>query len=189
MSVENGGHHKTDMSLVRALSSFLKGKTVGSFGDGPGAYKREILKFGEVKIYDAYDGAPFSEETSKGRVQFMDLTVPQYGFPFYDWIISLEVAEHIPKKFETIYIDNLARHAKEGIILSWAVPGQAGLSHVNNRPLEYVVKVMGEQGFVLNLYASKLLQKASSIQWLQNNINVYLRENTTQLDILESWYT
>ncbi len=38
----------------------------------------------------------------------------------YDWIISLEVAEHIPAQFESIYIDNLVKHAKEGIILSWA---------------------------------------------------------------------
>jgi hypothetical protein len=45
-------------------------------------------------------------------------------------IISLEVAEHIPEKYEAVYLDNIFRHAKEGIILSWAVPGQIGLSHI-----------------------------------------------------------
>jgi hypothetical protein len=53
-------------------------------------------------------------------------------------IISLEVAEHIPEKYEAVYLDNIFRHAKEGIILSWAVPGQGGLSHINNKPIEYV---------------------------------------------------
>ena len=35
------------------------------------------------------------------------------------WILSLEVAEHIPAQFESIYIDNLVKHAKEDIILAW----------------------------------------------------------------------
>jgi tryptophanyl-tRNA synthetase len=72
----------------------------------------------------------------------MDLTIPQYGIRQYDWIISLEVAEHIPEKYEAVYLDNIFRHAKEGIILSWAVPGKGGLSHINNKPIEYVTKVM-----------------------------------------------
>jgi hypothetical protein len=71
------------------------------------------------------------EETSGGLVKFMDLTIPQYGLPIYDWIVSLEVAEHIPSQFESVYLDNVFRHAREGIILSWAVPGQNGLSHVD----------------------------------------------------------
>jgi hypothetical protein len=50
---------------------------------------------------------PYCEETSEGRVKFLDLTIPQYGIPLYDWIISLEVAEHIPTKYENIYLDNI----------------------------------------------------------------------------------
>jgi 2-polyprenyl-3-methyl-5-hydroxy-6-metoxy-1,4-benzoquinol methylase len=45
-----------------------------------------------------FNGAPYCEETSDGRVRFMDLTIPQFGIRQYDWIISLEVAEHIPEK-------------------------------------------------------------------------------------------
>jgi hypothetical protein len=66
-----------------------------------------FLSFNKLHKDDAFDGAPFCEETSEGRVQFMDLTVPQYGIPLYDWVISLEVAEHIPSKYESIYLDNL----------------------------------------------------------------------------------
>jgi len=62
-----------------------------------------------LKRYDAYDGSPFSEEASEGKVQHMDLTVPQYGLPVYDWVLSLEVAEHIPAEFEAVYLDNLFR--------------------------------------------------------------------------------
>ncbi|CAG2185686.1 unnamed protein product [Mytilus edulis] len=176
-STETGGQHLTDKVFVPHLSSFLKDKTVGSFGDGPGAYKREITKLQEVRLYDAYDGAPYSEENSKGTVKFLDLTIPQYGIPVYDWIISLEVAEHIPQEFESTYLDNIFRHAKEGIILSWAIPGQGGLQHVNNKPLEYVIQVMEKNGFVRNENLSKKLQKAATFPWLKRNINVYLRTN------------
>ena len=129
------------------MSKLLSDKTVASFGDGPVVYKREIDKLGQVKLYDAFDGAPYCEEMSHGRVRFMDLSIPQYDILQYDWIISLEVAEHIPEKYEAVYLDNILRHAKEGIILSWAVPGQGGLSHINNKPIEYVSKVMRENGF------------------------------------------
>lgn len=179
----------TDMYLVIALSGFLKDKVVGSFGDGPGAYKREIEKIGQVKSYDAYDGAPYCEETSEGRVKFMDLTVPQYGVPMYEWIISLEVAEHIPKEYEPVYIDNIMRHCKEGLIISWAVPGQGGLAHINNRPLTYVIDLMKYHGFTHDEVSSKTLQDASSFQWLRDNINVFRRTNKTDVSYTEKWYT
>ena len=187
--MENGGEHITDKRLARALSWFFRGKTVGSFGDGPGAYKREIEKLDEVKLYDAYDGAPFCEETSEGRVKFLDLTVPQYGLPIYDWIISLEVAEHIPKKYEAIYVDNLVRHCREGIVMSWAQPGQGGLSHINNRPPNYAVNVMEQQGFRLDMYLSSRLRDASIFLWLRMNINVFKRNESSYINSLKTWFT
>lgn len=186
--MEDGGQHLTDMTLVKALSNFFKDKTVGSFGDGPGAYKREILKLKEVKRYDAYDGAPFCEETSKGMVKFMDLTVPQYGLPMYDWILSLEVAEHIPKEFEPVYIDNLVRHSKEGIILSWAVPGQDGLAHINNRPLSYVIDLMKFHDFTHDNITSTTLKYQSSLGWLRDNLNVFKRNPMKNLTYYSEWF-
>ncbi|WAQ98049.1 hypothetical protein MAR_022422 [Mya arenaria] len=94
------------------------GKCVGSFGDGPGRYKQLLIESGKVKGYDAYDGAPYCDITSEGRVQFLDLTLPQYGLPVYDWAMSLEVAEHIPEQFESVFIKNVVRHAREGVVLS-----------------------------------------------------------------------
>lgn len=58
-STELGGEHKTDYQLAKALSELLKDKYVGSFGDRPGRYKQLFLASGNVKGYDAYDGAPF----------------------------------------------------------------------------------------------------------------------------------
>lgn len=155
----------------------LKGKNVASFGDGPGEYKAYMDNNGLVYSYDAYDGAPFAEITTNGRVHFLDLSVPIYHLNAYDWVISIEVAEHIPAQFETIYIENLVRHAKEGIILSWSRPGQDGHSHVNNRDAEYVKQRLKSYGFTINESASDFLKEKSISLHLKNNVNVYFRNS------------
>lgn len=75
-----------------------------------GQYKKLIDKTKLLKTYDAYDGSPFSEELSNGTVNHLDLSVPQYGLPMYDWILSLEVVEHMPAQYESVYLDNIFRY-------------------------------------------------------------------------------
>ena len=178
-SQEGVGRHHWDKGLNDALSSFFKDKTVGSFGDGPGRYSKEINKMGEVKSYTAYDGAPFCENVTGGVVTFLDLTVPHYGLPAYDWVISLEVGEHIPAKYEDIYLDNLVRHAREGVVLSWAKIGQGGYYHVNNKKLEDIIAQMAWRGFSFDENGGKPLREASGARWLRNNIHVYMRISPT----------
>ena len=174
--------HMTDYKLAKYLSNFLTGKRVGSFGDGPGLYKKYLDEAKLLRIYDAYDGAPFAENVTDGRVKFLDLSVPQYGLPLYDWIMSLEVAEHIPSKYEEIFLSNLVRHAKTGIILSWAVPGQGGHFHVNNQPLDYVKRSMKRLGFEHDKEASLLLQSNSMLPWIVENTNIYLRNEPIDMN-------
>jgi len=87
-----GREHRTDRSLARALSTLLFGRTAASLGDGLGEYGRAIGDDGLAERVDAFDGAPFVEEETGGRVKFLDLAVPQYWLPVYDWTICLEVA-------------------------------------------------------------------------------------------------
>lgn len=180
-----GGFHKTDLKLAAALIEFFKGKRVASFGDGPGQYKKILDESGQLIAYDAFDGAPYSEQLSEGRVKFLDLTLPQFGLPVYDYIISLEVAEHIPKEYEAVYVDNIIRHAKEGIVLSWAWPGQEGHSHVNGKSFEDVKRLMDEKGFFHNVKASDFLKRSSSLVWLKKSTNVYQRKQEVKEDTLK----
>lgn len=176
----SGGFHATDLKLVPALIKFFKGKRVASFGDGPGRYKKLLDESGQLAVYDAFDGAPYSESLSEGRVKFLDLTIPQYGLPLYDYVISLEVAEHIPKEYEAIYVDNVIRHAKEGIVLSWAWPGQEGHSHVNGKALEDVIKLLKDKGFEHDPSSSEVLKQSSTFMWLKKSTNVYKRKEINE---------
>jgi hypothetical protein len=70
-----------------------------------------------------YDGNPNTKTISDGLCDVAYLSKPQI-FNKVDWVICLEVGEHIPKQFENILFDNMCNHATEGIIMSWAFPGQ-----------------------------------------------------------------
>ncbi|XP_059177313.1 uncharacterized protein LOC131956751 [Physella acuta] len=181
ISAPGSSKHHWDKTFSTALSAYLAGKTVGSFGEGPGAYKTHMDTLGQVTSYTAYDGAPFVESVTDGKVKFLDLTSPQYGLPIFDWVISVEVGEHIPPQFEDIYLDNLVRHAREGLILSWGKPGQMGLSHVNNKPLTEVIAQLNKRGFHIVPEDGQHLREAASVFWLKDNIQVYKRTSPSSL--------
>ena len=138
-------------------------------------YRKKILELGQVASYDAFDGAPFTETATEGRCKFLDLSVPIYHLNMYDWVISMEVGEHIPKASAAVYLDNITRYAKEGIILSWALPNKGGHSHVNEQPFEYVVEQMKMRGFEINPDLSKEIKENSEFLWLKIGLNVFKR--------------
>ncbi len=55
--------------------------------------------------------------------------------------MSIEVGEHLPIQYESIFMENLVRHAKIGIIMTWCEPIEdgIGLGHFNERPLHYII--------------------------------------------------
>ena len=123
--------------------------------------------------YDAYDGAPFTEESTNGVVRYLDLILPQFWLPQYDWVLCLEVMEHIPKQHESVVLDNMIRPATEGIVLSWAVRNQAGHGHVNPREHNYVEEIMRKRGFSLDVQASTKLRQNASFTWFKDHISVF----------------
>eukprot|EP00914_Ancora_sagittata_P019551 GHVO01039022.1.p2 GENE.GHVO01039022.1~~GHVO01039022.1.p2 ORF type:complete len:148 (+),score=23.37 GHVO01039022.1:378-821(+) len=129
-----------------------------------------------TRLFDAYDGSPYPMDVSVGpRIDFLDLSVPQFGIPLYDWVLCTEVAEHIPDKYESVFLSNIVRHAKEGIILSWAKVGQKGNGHVNCQPPEYVLGKLTEAGFMYDEKASNTLREASTFSWFKSNLMVFHR--------------
>eukprot|EP00666_Eupelagonemidae_sp_cell4sb_P002611 gene2611-biopygen40125 len=61
--------------------------------------------------------------------------------------MSLEVGEHIPEKHIPAFVDNLDRHNRVGILLSWAVPGQEGHGHVSCRSNKDVIDMIERRGY------------------------------------------
>lgn len=74
-------------------------------------------------------------------------------------VISLEVGEHIPAELSEPYLNNLISFGGD-IIMSWAIPGQAGVGHVNCRPNKWVCEQMEARGYSLDLKKSNELRTA-----------------------------
>ena len=125
----------------------------------------------------AFDGAENIEEVTDGAVGWADLTEPQ-SMQVADWVMSVEVAEHIPSALESVYIQNLHAHNRRGIFISWGVPGQYGhhWHHINLRDNGYVVSLFEGLGYVFDEALSKELRSASSLHWMKNTIFVFRRK-------------
>jgi len=163
-----------DYDLANQLATFFRNSSVTEFGAGTGRYT-SYLKNEGINIR-GYDGVENISELSKGLVQSLDLTKPVELEPS-EWVLCLEVAEHIPRRFENIFLENIQKNSKVGVVLSWAGLSQPGVGHVNNREQGYVKKIMSREGFQYIEKSSKLLRESSKLWWFKKNIMVFIRQN------------
>lgn len=57
-------------------------------------------------------------EYTQGFVEYFDLSMP-LELPKADWVLSLEVGEHVPSNYEqAMLIRNLHHHNRKGVSLS-----------------------------------------------------------------------
>jgi hypothetical protein len=149
------------VSEILTLIDNEKVASVNNFGAGVGQYKEAILHQGNgqhilpdqkhPKVeWKAYDGAGNVFDYTKGFVNYFNLTVP-LELPKDDWVVALEVGEHVPNKYEGKLNCNLHHHNCKGIILSWAVLGQDGHLHINNHLNDYVISLFKELGNIKDL--------------------------------------
>merc|ERR1712232_875896 len=95
------------------------GTTVADFGASMGAYSKFFNLTGLIKSF-AFDGAKGIEVASGGAVRCLALDVEFHLWRTFDWVMCLEVLEHIPSEFEQVALANLRRHARKGAVISWA---------------------------------------------------------------------
>jgi glycosyltransferase involved in cell wall biosynthesis len=144
----------------------------------PGHYTKFFL-YNNIES-ECFDGNPNTYTISEGLCNVADLT-QIHDFNQKDWVLSLEVGEHIPKEYEHIFIQNLIKHAKHGIILSWAVPGQPGDGHVNCQSNEYVISLMKENGFSLDTKTSIDLREVAELWWFKNTVMVFRKDELPKI--------
>lgn len=169
--------HAYDNPLCESISSYLKSKGASSvldLGCGYGPYTKKLRSEG-FKC-DGYDGNPdtpkMSLENTGIECGVLDLSVP-FSMEKRDWVLCLEVGEHIPKEYEEILIKNLHDHNKHGIILSWAIEGQSGYGHVNCRNNDYIINKFTNLGYEFDESSTETLRLASKLKWYKNTILVF----------------
>ena len=170
-------HHAHDDALCHRLIEFFlrEGKSVVDFGCGTGSYLRALRDAG--LDCDGYDGNPRTEQLSGGLGKVLDLSQSTHLPRTYDWMLSLEVGEHIPQEYEQSFVDNLHRHNTKGIVLSWAVPGQGGFGHVNERENRQVADKFSSLGYYRDVLTERCLrQSVTNCSWFRNTLMVFRKE-------------
>ena len=173
--------HQHDASLSRGLLAFFqreRAATVVDLGCGTGSYVRHFQKKGTGLAATGLDGNPATPQLSVARSNtcfVCDLSVVQEVAEPADWVMSLEVGEHLPKAFEEAFIENLHRHNSRGIVLSWALEGQGGTGHVNERNNDYVKAKVCAKGYVCDAEAEAALRASARFSYFKKTVMVFRR--------------
>eukprot|EP00931_Biecheleriopsis_adriatica_P025170 TRINITY_DN15533_c0_g1_i1.p1 TRINITY_DN15533_c0_g1~~TRINITY_DN15533_c0_g1_i1.p1 ORF type:complete len:255 (-),score=49.21 TRINITY_DN15533_c0_g1_i1:129-893(-) len=142
--------------------------TIADFGAGGGRYCKLFNRTGEY-CCQAFDGSSRAAFHTGGAVQTQRL---DEAFDFgrqFDWLMCLEVVEHIPGAFEHIALANLRRHARKGIVLSWSQ--EDGEIHPNAKSWPEARKSVEAAGFTLDEAASTSLR--TKVSWLEGAVHVF----------------
>ena len=172
-----GSNHEFDASLAKFLAEkVFHGATVVDLGAGLGHYGK-LFQNTTVKKWTGYDGAINVQEATDGYVRFMDLTQPHAADERpcvgADWVLSLEVAEHIPPQYMDAFLRNIRCHAKIGAVVSWALPGQGGHHHVNNKSEEEQHAAMKRWGFQVDSEMTNEARGVAKLPWFKNTVSIY----------------
>jgi hypothetical protein len=165
--------HGYDIHLSNALVQILKKNNISNvydFGCGHGLYTRNLL-INNI-LCKGYDGNPNTNQLTDNLCNVLDLS-KKFELPKKEYVITLEVGEHIPKLYEETFIQNIHNHNTKGIILSWAVIGQGGDGHINCQDNHYIKQIFNDLGYTNNIDDENYLRANSSFSWFKNTIMVF----------------
>lgn len=179
-------HHHVPASkvIVRAIIDLIDSENIQSFNDfgaGVGQYKAAVQRERPRVKWRSFDGAGNVETYTTSFVSWADLTMPISIAPA-DWVISLEVGEHVPNKFEAMVVRNLHKHNCKGVILSWAVLGQGGHSHVNCHSNTYVIDLFRDLGYVEDMALKQKFRGSKhegQYEWFLNSLMIFRKKTST----------
>ena len=160
-------HQHSNKLMLKILEYFPKEVPVIDIGCGHNFYV-------SVLIYAGYraSGCDMVDLGSKHFFEY-DVTKPIAGRDSrVRNVISLEVGEHIPMELSAGYMDNLCRFRGD-VIMSWAVPGQAGIGHVNCQPPEWVIEQMLKRGYCIDALRTGSLRQSVEdchCSWFKNTL-------------------
>ncbi|MGH9361146.1 MAG: class I SAM-dependent methyltransferase [Thermoanaerobaculia bacterium] len=157
---EAKAYHHHSPSLARLLARFLpRNESVIDLGCGVGFYADHLERKGfEVYAVEGTEGiqtiALFKRIISFDLSRPIDFTLPLSS------VISLEVGEHLLPEQEEVFLDNLCKFCRDRLVLSWAVPGQGGYGHYNERTNDAIICRLFDRDFILDARGTDFLRQS-----------------------------
>jgi hypothetical protein len=95
----------------------------------------------------------------------------------FDFVQSLEVAEHLPESAASTFVESLVRHG-DIILFSAAAVGQGGHDHINEQPYEYWRDKFLKHGYVLLDWLREAIKDNRSVEpWYRYNSLCFVKQD------------
>ena len=181
LAVSKAGYEK----LADLIYATFEPTSVCDFGCGNGFLLEYFLKRGSavLGVEGSENSLAFIDPVLKDKIQIRDLSqIHKIGQ--FELAISLEVAEHIPKKYSKSFIANLTGNASKHILFSAARPGQWGDGHINCQPKQFWIDLIQGYGWSFDEQATGSFTAAvqsnnvivESMPWILNNFAIFHRK-------------
>ncbi len=163
--------------VVGCLLEIYSPRSVLDVGCGLGHFSRKFMEAGITDVL-AIDGSYLDPSLlciPQDRFREADLTKPfDFGRKF-DLVVSLEVAEHLPRECAGQFVDCLVLHG-EAILFSAAFPGQGGQNHLNEQWAGWWAQEFKRHGYIpIDAIRPKLLDAPGLPPWYRFNCILYAR--------------
>jgi len=166
----NDDQHVFIPELSKEINQYVNSneiETVYDFGCGKGDYLEQLVNEYPSVVATGFEG--YVNNTTYKNVSELDLSKPADLEPV-DLVISIEVGEHIPNEFESVFLDNISNSSKKHVILSWAIEGQDGNGHINCKNNDYIISQMQKRGWKFNDKLTSEVRAKMPPLWIKNTI-------------------
>lgn len=157
--------------VVPLILDLVPLKSILDVGCGIGTWLKVFIDYG-INDFLGVDG----DYVNRNQLQIEnthfishDLTTPLSLKREFDLVLSLEVAEHLPKNAANAFVESLVTHGKT-ILFSAAIPGQGGQNHLNEQWPEYWMAKFAKHGYFFHDVIRPLI-------WENSNVDYWYRQN------------
>jgi hypothetical protein len=163
--------------VVPLMASAIEACSVVDVGCGRGAWLLEWQRSGvhDVLGIDMPHAPNANLLASFGRFRTADLSRPLSLNRRFELAMCLEVAEHLPQESAPLLIQSLCG-LSDAVFFSAATPGQGGLGHINEQPLNYWINLFREAGYDAFDALRPQLQTIAEVEpWYRYNLVLFAR--------------
>jgi SAM-dependent methyltransferase len=144
-------------------------------GCGPGHFLRAFREVG-VKEITGIDGDHVPRDLLVIESKHFITCDLSQGFDLecrYDFVLSLEVAEHLPPASAESFIVSLVRHAPV-VVFSAAIPFQGGTAHLNEQWPSYWAQLFARHGYrPYDILRPSIWRDGQVAWWYRQNILLF----------------
>ena len=168
--------------IVPTVLSIVKPESVVDVGCATGAWLSVFRESGVEDIL-GLDGSYVDRSKLRipaERFESIDLSKPFTLPRKFDLAVSLEVAEHLPKRSAKGFVESICNLAPT-ILFSAAVPGQGGAHHINEQWPEYWRLLFAEREYgMFDSLRSSIWQDDRVASFYRQNMYLFVRDDYYQ---------